>query len=103
MADVLASWLEITTDDYYPRDLRRSPGNQSLVAAWDRLDALLSQQREGGFRLRIVLQETHDLKPGIGRNARSLTDYEYGPDLALSATEVVLITKDGQRHRVIGK
>jgi hypothetical protein len=101
MADVLPSWLEITTDDYYPRDLRRQPGTRFMTAAWDRLDELLAQQRAGAFRLRLVLRETHDLKPGLGRNPLSIDDYEYGPDIALDAKEVVLITRDSQRHRAI--
>ena len=102
MADVLASWLEITSDDYYPREVRRQPGTRFMVAAWDRLDALLAQQRAGAFRLRIVLRETHDLKPGLGRNPLSVDDYEYGPDIVLDAKEVVLITRGGQRRRVVG-
>jgi hypothetical protein len=102
VADVLPSWLEVTTDDYYPRDVRRQPGNRYMSAAWDRLDELLAQQRAGAFRLRIVLRETHDLKPGLGRNPLSVNDYEYGPDIALDAKEVVLVTHNGQRQRVRG-
>lgn len=100
VADLLPSWLEVTTDDFYPREVRRLPGTQFMNVAWDRLDELLAQQRTGAFRLRIVLRETHDLKPGIDRNPLSVNDYEYGPDIVLDAAEVVLVTQDGQRHRV---
>jgi hypothetical protein len=101
VADILPSWLEVTTDDYYPRDVRRQPGTQFMTAAWDRLDELLAQQRASAFRLRLVLRETHDLKPGLERNPLSISDYEYGPDIALDAKEVVLITHDGRRRQII--
>lgn len=95
-------WREITTDDYYLQSQRRFPGTQARVAAYDRMHDLLSRQHADEIRLRLVLREAHDLKPGIGRNPMSVEDYEYGPSMALGATQVILVLKNGQRHRLIG-
>jgi hypothetical protein len=93
-------WREIITEDYYPKSLRRSPGLQAWNTAYTTVQDLIARQRKGELRLRLVLRETHDLLPGSRRNPLRVEAYEFGPPAILSAGEVVLITKDGQRHLV---
>ena len=90
-------WHEITTDNYYPRE-RRALGAAAEIEASRTIYELLSRQQALEFRLRLVLRETHDLKPGPGRDPISVSDYEIGPSAVLSAAEVVMETKDGRRH-----
>jgi len=96
----LSPWREITTEDYYPKKLRRNPGLQEWNAAYVAVQSLIECQRKGEFRLRLMLHETNDLLPGAKRDPLRVEAYEFGPPAILGANEVVLVTKDGQRHLV---
>jgi hypothetical protein len=93
-------WLEVTTDHYMPRNFPDSYSGAAWVASTEYLRDLLQRQHDGEFRLRLVLREVVDFKSYPSRDPRWFWDYSHGPDLVLSAAEIVIETRDGRRRRV---
>ncbi|WP_336492297.1 hypothetical protein [Methylobacterium nigriterrae] len=86
----LPPWREVE-----PADFLRATDKETLALQ----KALLKARDEGLFRLRLVLREAKDLKPCAYRDPLWLHDYKFGPHhIVTGADEVVIETRDGQRH-----
>jgi len=93
-------WREITTDDYHPRNYPDSKGGAAWIASSKRIRELLQAQHDGEFRLRLIVRESTDLNRGPKVNPLWIFDYDVGPDAIMSAAEVWIQTKGGQRRKV---
>ena len=91
-------WREFTTDDYYPVTRRSRSGYEPWIEASDWIQAMLTRQHAGEFRLRLILREAVDLKRGPKVNPTNIWDYEVGPSAVFAVRQVVIVTKDGRRH-----
>lgn len=99
MHDEPPPWREITTDDYHPRVFPDGKGGTAWIASSQRIKDLLERQHAGEFRLRLVLREAVDLKPGPRVDPTWLWDYDAGPAAIMSVAEIVIQTKDGRRRK----
>jgi hypothetical protein len=100
MMDELPPWREITTDDYAPRIFVDLGSSAAWIASSDALRLLLARQREGEFRLRLILRESVDLRWGPTADPNWRWDYIHGPNLALDAVEIWIERENGRRKRV---
>ena len=91
---------EFTTDNYYPVTRRSRPGSDPWIEASDRIQAMLTRQHAGEFRLRLMLRETVDLKRGPKVNPTNIWDYEVDPSAIFAVRQIVMVTKDGRRQMV---
>lgn len=90
---------EITTDDYHPGNYPDAIGGAAWIKSTAVIRDLLQRQHDGEVRLRLILREAVDLKPGR-RNLRRMFEYDLGPSMLPTEVAVAINTKDG-RHVVV--
>jgi hypothetical protein len=100
LSDASAPWREITTDDYHPRIFPATTASAQWIASTNCVAALLGEQHRGECRLRLILRESLDLKPGPKADPLWVWDYDAGPPAITCVAETWILTKDGRRRRV---